>query len=111
MMNLKDETLECLKIAKRGAHEVEFVTDGETSCMFTDFLLRAKDINYDDGFGGNEVNLSLKVVGADFWLERCEYDGSEWWEFKTLPTKPLKSGAVKILERETYEQPQNSSEG
>lgn len=25
------------------------------------------------------------VVGKDFWLERGEYDGSEWWSFKTTP--------------------------
>ena len=41
-----------------------------------------------NGFGGAEVNENLFVVGADWWLERHEYDGSEWWEFKTLPTKP-----------------------
>ena len=43
---------------------------------------------YDNGYGGNEVPLDLIVVGKDWWLERHEYDGAEWWEFKKLPVKP-----------------------
>jgi hypothetical protein len=31
--------------------------------------------------------LKIIVVGKDWWLERHEYDGSEWWEFKTMPDK------------------------
>jgi len=31
--------------------------------------------------------VSLTVAGDDWWLERHGYDGSEWWEFKTLPKK------------------------
>jgi len=27
-------------------------------------------------------------VGDDWWLERHEYDGSEWWVFQKLPIKP-----------------------
>ena len=27
----------------------------------------------------------LKNLGRDFWLERHEYDGSEWWEYKSIP--------------------------
>lgn len=33
----------------------------------------------------------LTLVGEDFWLERKEYDGQEWWEYKTTPIKPEKS--------------------
>lgn len=47
-------------------------------------------ISYDDGFGAQEIATDLIVVGKDFWLERHEYDGSEWWEFKTMPVKPKK---------------------
>lgn len=44
--------------------------------------------DYDCSFGGAEIYDNLYVVGADWWLERHEYDGSEWWEFKRLPAKP-----------------------
>ena len=49
---------------------------------------------YDNGYGGAEVAQDLMIVGADFWLERHEYDGSEWWECKQMPNlaeKPLVS--------------------
>lgn len=46
------------------------------------------DFDYDSGYGGNEVAGGLVVVGDDWWLERGEYDGSEWWEFKRLPARP-----------------------
>lgn len=46
------------------------------------------DFNYDSGYGSNKIPMDLIVVGEDFWLERHEYDGSEWWEFKTMPTIP-----------------------
>jgi hypothetical protein len=45
---------------------------------------------YDAGSGGAEVNTDLVIVGDDWWLERGEYDGSEWWDFKQLPTPPKK---------------------
>lgn len=50
---------------------------------------RYADFNYNNGFGGNEISEDLVVVGNGFWLERGEYDGSEWWEFKTMPSLDL----------------------
>lgn len=49
---------------------------------------RLADIEYDDGYGGANIAETLVVVGDDWWLERGEYDGSEWWEFKTKPGVP-----------------------
>lgn len=53
-----------------------------------EFFLKEADRIYDNGFGGVEVGRNLLVVGENWWLERHEYDGAEWWEFKTLPRKP-----------------------
>lgn len=25
------------------------------------------------------------------WVGRCEYDGSEWWEYKRMSTEPLET--------------------
>ena len=27
----------------------------------------------------------LVVVGDNWWIERRDYDGSEWWEYKEKP--------------------------
>ena len=39
------------------------------------------DVEYDTGFGGQELYGYVMFHDAT-WLERHEYDGSEWWEFK-----------------------------
>lgn len=45
------------------------------------------DVEYDNGFGGEEVKANLCVVGSDWWLERWEYDGSEGWDYREPPTR------------------------
>lgn len=64
------------------------IYDGEqqVSLPIEWFLQQAKRIDYDPSFGGEVINRSLKIVFADgSWLERHEYDGSEWFEHKILP--------------------------
>ena len=46
------------------------------------------DFEYNCDFGGENINLSLKIVFNDkSWLERGEYDGSEWWELRKCPSR------------------------
>ncbi len=92
MANLLKETSEFLSERGKSADDVHWVqsrtSDGkEISFSWMQFVALA-NFDYDDGYGCTEVNQSLKVVGADWWLERGEYDGSEWWEFKTMPICP-----------------------
>lgn len=94
MTNLLQETLYELKKQNLTVDDICFVSDGKVSCDWDTFACDVKDYNYDSGFGDNEVNMYLKVVGADWWLERYEYDGSEWWEFKKLPVAPSMIGHV-----------------
>jgi len=93
--NLLQETIG--KIEEHGASvsDVQWVQsttdhwrDGEAQwCSWEEFAARA-DFAYDAGYGAEQIMLALKVIGSDWWLERHEYDGSEWWEFKTLPIRP-----------------------
>lgn len=86
-MNLLKETIEELEKNGETLEDVLFtICDGR---LVTAKLVKFLDVDYDDMWGVNEVNLSLMIVGEDWWLERHEYDGSEWWEFKRLPPKPL----------------------
>ena len=59
--------------------------------------IKLADVEYDDGFGGQTVAKDLLVVGDGWWLERNEYDGSEWWEFRRPPQKPDKVRDVVTL--------------
>ena len=73
---------------------------GTKEAVFDVDIQKLFSVDYDDGFGGQEIPSELIVVGEDWWLERHEYDGSEWWEFKTMPVKPtaIKQGA-NLLQR------------
>ena len=88
MTNLLKETK--ADIEKSG-HEVSDITfigslDSGYSCTWGEFLTLA-DIEYDNGYGGQEIASDLTIVfgdGSAMW--RAEYDGSEWWEY----SKPVK---------------------
>ena len=49
-----------------------------------DSALPKLDLAYDSGYGGQ--NLFGYIWYEDgTWSERGEYDGSEWWEYRSLP--------------------------
>lgn len=84
--NLLKETIEFLDRANRSTSDVIYVTDGTQDISWEKFVELAKDVDYNGGFGRQEINNSLEVVGEDWWLERQEYDGAEWWTLKVPQT-------------------------
>lgn len=42
-----------------------------------------KEIQYYDGYGIQEL-YGYVVFNDNTWLEREEYDGSEWWEYRSI---------------------------
>lgn len=86
MTNLLEETLYIMK--QNGVSpedELIVVMDNAHFCYWKDFVAVAENYNYDSDYGFVEVNEHLKIAGADWWMERHEYDGCEWWEFKRHP--------------------------
>lgn len=101
MTNLLTETLEALREAGFHPADVLWISDGTVSCDWQTFATAA-DREYDAGFGAREVSETLVVVGEDWWLERWEYDGSEGWALKTLPTLPPVSGVPEMFLRSPW---------
>lgn len=95
-MNLKNETLRILQENGKKKSDVRWVGCSEFLIPVSLFWELA-DQEYDSGFGAQEVAADLIVAGDGFWLERHEYDGSEWWEFKEAPPMPLEEKTVKNL--------------
>lgn len=87
-MNLKEETRAVLKEHGKTAQDVLWCGNKEFGYFSFSELLEIAPTDYDNGYGGQEIAKDLYIVGDDWWLERHEYDGSEWWEFKSLPKKP-----------------------
>ena len=44
-----------------------------------------------------KVAKDLVLVGEDWWLDREEYDGSEWWRFNKKPERLERLVEVDIL--------------
>jgi hypothetical protein len=86
MKNLLTETLETLEANNKTVRDVIWVGTVYAWTTWDNFEAIA-DIEYDEGFGSSEVAEDLLVVGENWWLERHDYDGSEWWEYKELPTQ------------------------
>jgi len=86
MVNLLSETIMELRLHGKSEEDVRWVgsNDGKYAITWDEFA-KIADVEYDNDYGAYEVALDLVVVGDDWWLERCEYDGKEWWEFKSLP--------------------------
>lgn len=86
-MNLLKETIEELKRNGKAPSDVIWIGSENYWSDWENFEYGA-NVEYDDGYGAPEVAENLLIVGKDWWLERHEYDGSEWWEFKQMPKKP-----------------------
>lgn len=86
LTNLLQETIEILKINGKEPKDVEWVGNDIYTISWKEFE-KIADIEYDSGYGAQEIASDLLVVGKGFWLERSEYDGSEGWDFKSFPQK------------------------
>ena len=111
MINLYEEIIGILEAHNKTIADIQYIIypkiinnfESIYNKLYTvdinDFMEIAKRTNYDNGYGGNEIPLSLKIVGKDWWLERDEYDGSEWFEYKTLPKKPEEELSIERITR------------
>lgn len=95
MTNLKEETLSSIKSEDKNISDIDYCYVLENACSWDEtkanvLLKGAFDENrlnftYDDGYGSQEI-FGFIVFKDGTWLERDEYDGSEWWDFKSKPT-------------------------
>lgn len=90
MSNLLIETESELEHCGKTWDDVEWIGFKDAYCISIENFKEIADKRYDDGFGHQIVPASFVIVGKDWWLERTEYDGSEEWEYKTIPEKPEK---------------------
>lgn len=82
-MNLKEATLEVLRNHGKRKEDVKYVC-GEDFQIILDQFWKLADTEYDP-YGAPEIATDLTLVGEDFWMERCECDGAELWDFHTMP--------------------------
>ena len=108
MMDLLDETALVLTMIERTQRDVAFVEFDEEGPVATweAFAKAARGLFYDNGYGSQEVLPSLRIAFKDgTWLERREYDGSEWWEHAVPPVAGRPFGDVPKLKADGYWEP------
>ena len=88
-MNFKQETLHKLEAHQKKIEDIKFIQCSDFKVSNTvNEILELMNFDYDNGYGWAVIRDDLVIVGNDWWLERHENDGSEWWEYKEQP-KPL----------------------
>lgn len=95
-MNLLKETKDILERNNKTLKDIKWIGNSKYYVDIERFIELA-NVEYDSGYGSPQVAQDLKIVGDNWWLERHEYDGSEWWEFKSIPTIPNEKMELKAL--------------
>ena len=86
-MNLLSETIEILH--EHGKTLGDVIWFGFWNEKFPlDKLTDILDVDYNNDYGCQYIHPCLLVCGKNWWLERGEYDGAEWWEYKEKPKEP-----------------------
>lgn len=67
-------------------HRTYVLTEGH-STVELDAFLDSLDFKYDNSYGSQEL-FGTVWLSDGTWLERGEYDGSEWWEHRERPSIP-----------------------
>jgi hypothetical protein len=95
-MNLLQETIYILNENGKSLNDIEWIGNREYTIP-KDLFTKLANTEYDSGYGCSEVAEDLIIVGEYWWLERHEYDGAEWWEYKEQPKKPKKERIIQKL--------------
>ena len=95
VVNFLKETLD--KMIENGVSpdDVLYVFNSFGYCSWEEFEKLAS-FDYNNGYGLAAIDINLIVRGSDWWLERSEYDGSEWWEFRREPVKDKQEHDAKL---------------
>ena len=86
MTNLLKETLSCLDEHGKTINDIKFIVMKNYKMRLDNFIEIA-DIEYDSGYGLQEIESSLVIYGEDWHMYRQEYDGSESWSFVKTPNQ------------------------
>ena len=64
-----------------------YLVEDYTPTEYVEFLEKL-NFEYDAGYGGQELYGTVWLMEDHTWLERGEYDGSEWWNYQKCPAVP-----------------------
>lgn len=101
-INLWNETINVLHAHGKSWDEVAAVCRNTYVIPKTCFEKIALPLDYDNGYGNHKIPIDLKIISEDrsWWMERCEYDGKEWWAFKSCPEVPETIKTIETIDED-----------
>lgn len=92
-MNAKQELLKILKENNKTVDNIVAIFI-KYELSYTKIIeinkIEQLDFNYTDG--GVQELFGYVLLDDQDWLERHDYDGAEWWEYKKYPSHLLENG-------------------
>ena len=88
MVNFLQETDDAVAESCHTYNDVVYIGsfDGNYTCESVEHFRVMADFRYYAGYGSQEIFSDLVILFNDGeWLERSEYDGSEWWRHVKRP--------------------------
>lgn len=101
IVNLWEETIIALSINGHSWEDVIYVCGDDFSISKQNFESVAKETDYDNGYGLQQIASDLMLIGDNWWYVRKEYDGKEWWEHITKPTPNSKLAIIGSLSNDS----------
>jgi hypothetical protein len=99
MTNLLRETEDAVRSSGHMPGDIIYIgsTESAHACTWEQFR-RLANFEYDDGFGGPEIPLDLRIVFRDgSELHREDVDGLEWWSFRKQFIRPKETKPIITL--------------
>ena len=93
--HIADRVVSCAKVTfGREYHDdkKDFVLRVGHTQADRDAFLQSLDFEYDSEFGGQELYGNIWYQDGP-WSDRGEYDGSEWWQYQSVPKIPEECAA------------------
>jgi hypothetical protein len=97
-VNLLIETSHMMEAYHKAAEDIAWIGGKDFYIDIEDFFFAAKNTDYDNGYGSQEIAFDLVIVFKDgSWFSRTEYDGSEGWRYNECPRKPKTRFTRKVI--------------
>lgn len=89
--HVENRNIKCVFICIGSDHNSEAKREYCLPVGFTEehyaLFLESINFDYDNGFGSQQLFGNIWYEDGT-WSERSDYDGSEWWEYKSCPPIP-----------------------
>lgn len=97
MKNVLEELRSLEKEVGSVINETELIICCNNNGNYESVALEEKDFKktvYDSGYGSQKLYGTVWFEDGT-WADRCEFDGSEWWEHRVRPSAPSERKEIK----------------